>query len=387
MSNPFLFDDDDVEPSNESAPNPFLLSNTAETDAMAAEAEESDNPFLAEAVNPFALTDDSENVAVIPKKTETPSVDKAMSFFGTTITEDDEHEPVEPPSATFVINEPVEGDKKAPAPPPPPRPTPPNPTTQDLISSVADQLDQNSSHLLDRIPKTRTPSPVSMRDLHSPSPTPDSTNLLMDDAFEMDSVATNNVLRSDNPFADVEDEPIFQHEAAQSKPQPPRPVPPRPTPFPQENKVEAAPAQEPEADLFDFGTNTPAPKPPAPKSNQDIMSLFSAPKAAEPPKPDLLTSEISLMDSAIAPIQSNSNLPSQIIPTSSANLPAQVIPSSANLPSQVISSSVSLPPQVIPSSANLPPQVVPSSVSLPPQAIPSNSNLPPQVIPSKWLNS
>lgn len=315
MSNPFLFDDDDVEPSGESAPNPFLLSNTGEEDASVLPpppplaADEAENPFLAEAANPFAFNEEDnsaqQNVVEVPKPS-IPSVDKAMSFFGTTITEDDDHEPVEPPSSgAFVVTELAESEKA-----PPPRPTPPNPTTQDLISSVADQMDQNSSHLLDRIPKTRTPSPVSMRDLHSPSPTPDSANLLMSDSLELGSAASNNILRSDNPFADVEDEPIFQPEPTQSK-GPSRPIPPRPTPPPNENK----PAPEVEADLFDFGTNTAPPKPPAPKSNQDILSLFAAPKAAEPPKPDLLTSDILMMGS-VAPVQSN--LPQQVIPNVTA---------------------------------------------------------------------
>ncbi|KAH8310062.1 hypothetical protein KR067_009607, partial [Drosophila pandora] len=39
---------------------------------------------------------------------------------------------------------------------------------------VSSQLEETSSELLGRIPATRSPSPVSMRDLHSPSPTPDS---------------------------------------------------------------------------------------------------------------------------------------------------------------------------------------------------------------------
>lgn len=261
MSNPFLFEDE-VEPSAESAPNPFLLSNEPEP-------EEADNPFLSDAVNPFAFDGGEENEqpapAALPSSAEIRSVDKAMSFFGTTITEDDDHEPVVPPQ-TIVVEEATESAKKG----PPPRPTPPNPTTQDLILSVADQLDQTSSHLLDRIPKTRTPSPVSMRDLHTPSPTLEAENFLMGDLE-----TTSNALRSDNPFADVEDESAYQAPPAAEQKIPPRPVPPRPSP--PEQKLDT------EADLFDFGTNT-APKPQVPKSNQDILSLFATPKA-EPQKP------------------------------------------------------------------------------------------------------
>lgn len=190
MSNPFLFDDE-VEtdaPNQNAAPNPFLIGGDGGGEP---EVEtEPDNPFLVaeeDLGNPFALNDDSSapSQTATDKLADTHGVDKAMSFFGTTITEDDDTADVAQPAITTTA--------------PPPRPTPPS-TNQELISSVVDQLDQTSSHLLDCIPKTRTPSPVSMRDLHSPSPTPESVNLLMSDA-----------LSSDNPFANVEedDEPIF----------------------------------------------------------------------------------------------------------------------------------------------------------------------------------
>lgn len=191
MSNPFLFDDEVETGAQDTAPNPFLFGDgggEAETEA------EPENPFLAateeeDLGNPFALADEPTNqpqtTANTDKLADTHAVDKAMSFFGTTITEDDDTADVAQPAITTTA--------------PPPRPTPPN-SNQELISSVVDQLDQTSSHLLDCIPKTRTPSPVSMRDLHTPSPTPESANLLMTDA-----------LSSDNPFANVEedDEPIF----------------------------------------------------------------------------------------------------------------------------------------------------------------------------------
>lgn len=328
MSNPFLFDDE-VEPATaESAPNPFLLSN---------EPEEADNPFLSEAANPFAFDGGEEEVQppvpVASTSAEIRSVDKAMSFFGTTITEDDDHEPVGPPQATFVVEEPVDSVKKG----PPPRPIPPNAATQDLISSVADQLDQTSSHLLDRIPKTRTPSPVSMRDLHTPSPTTESANLLMGD---LETNPTGSALRSDNPFADVEDEPVYQPPVTEQK-IPPRPAPPRPSP--PEQKVELPQQSEPEADLFDFGTNT-APKPQVPKSNQDILSLFAAPKA-EPQKQDLLTSDILLMDNVAA---IPSNLPAQqVIPNASpAPAPPVPAPAPAPIPAATVAPVVSAAPVV-----------------------------------------
>lgn len=355
MSNPFLFDDDEVEPSTESAPNPFLLSN---------EPEEAENPFLSEAVNPFAFDGGEENTpapaAEQPSSAEIRSMDKAMSFFGTTITEDDDHEPVVPPQAALVaVEEPTESAKKG----PPPRPTPPNPTTQDLISSVADQLDQNSSHLLDRIPKTRTPSPVSMRDLHTPSPTPETANLLMSDVLE--SNAAGSALRSDNPFADIEDEPAYQPPVVEQK-IPPRPAPPRPSPS--EQIFELSQQSEAEADLFDFGTNT-APKPQVPKSNQDILNLFAAPKA-EPQKQDLLTSDILLMDN-IAPIQSN--LPTQqVIPNAT--------PAAAPIHAPVINTAPIAPVAPAPPAAPTPPAAPPARPA-PPQrpAAPPARPAPPAV--------
>lgn len=59
-------------------------------------------------------------------------------------------------------------------PPPPPRPAiPPSKETKDLILSVTGAMEATSSDLLDRLQATRTPSPTPIRELHSPSPTPD----------------------------------------------------------------------------------------------------------------------------------------------------------------------------------------------------------------------
>lgn len=338
MSNPFLFDDEIEPAASETAPNPFLLSGgDAEAEA------ETDNPFLTseEAVNPFAFNDDAEPQTAAPTATaeklaDTHAVDKAMSFFGTTITEDDDAADVVPPVITATV--------------PPPRPTPPHPSANhELISSVVDQLDQNSSHLLDRIPKTRTPSPVSMRDLHSPSPTPETANLLMSDVLESSAATTGNVL-TDNPFANVEDdEPIFpaaqqQQQQANQPKQPPRPAPPRPTA--PSSQIEPAQADT-EADLFDFGTNTAPRKPPPPKSNQDILSLFAAPKAAEPPKPDLMTSDIMLIGS-VAPIPQANVAPAPVPVPAPVPAPVAVpahVPTPAPTPAPVSAPARPAPPQ------------------------------------------
>lgn len=275
MSNPFLFDDEGDAPTE--AANPFLLEDDSKTE------ETNDNPFMAQASNPFAFDDGDDEPEPNVQEQNTVSAqlpvttgdaeDKAMSFFGTTITEDDDHDIID---VQLKKIDPNEGKV------PPPRPMPPNQHTQDLILSVADHLDQTSSHLLDRIPKTRTPSPVSMRDLHSP----DVANLLLTDDLELDNSET--VLRSDNPFADYDEPTVNQIQTNPKRPIPPRPVPP----LSHVISEQAAPQQPAEADLFDFGMEETVPKPQAPKTNQDIMDLFAAPKAPEPTKPDLLMDEL-----------------------------------------------------------------------------------------------
>lgn len=132
--------------------------------------------------------------------------------------------------------------------------------TQNLILSVTGQMEFTSSHLLNRIPPTRTPSPVSVRDIHSPSPTP-----------ELEGEVA--------PPLDTFD--INRNRPARPPPARPPPVarrpPPRPTP-----PVAVPPRQPPpphEADdinLFD------APVPGVVKPTKEaILSLYSAPKQEE----------------------------------------------------------------------------------------------------------
>ncbi|XP_045773494.1 protein stoned-B-like [Maniola jurtina] len=118
------------------------------------------------------------------------------------------------------------------------RPLPPE--TQNLILTVTGQMEFTSSDLLDRIPPTRTPSPVSVRDIASPSPTPE----------------------PDAP----DDAPERPARAAPARPPrpapPPRPLPPRAPPD--------------DINLFD------APVPTLVKPTKEaIMSLYSAPKKEE----------------------------------------------------------------------------------------------------------
>lgn len=292
MSNPFLFDEPEEATDNqaEAYSNPFLQEATGEDEYVA------DNPFLSQpAKNPFFGNDadvEAETIAsaTVVDKQQPEQIDTAMSFFGTTITDTDEDDVTPHPV--------VEESKKA----PPQRPSPPAcpAATQELISSLADHLDQTSTHLLDRIPVTRTPSPVSMRDLHSPSPTPEVADLLdvgetvnQDDGLLISDDAADTSAPSENPFVEFDKPAAAPARAAPPpRPTPPRPTPPRPSPPSQAPAVPAAPATD--ADLFDvFGTNTVKQQQNVPKSNQDILSLFSAPKVPTTAEPqDLLTSDI-----------------------------------------------------------------------------------------------
>lgn len=299
MSNPFLFDDDGVDDATvDPTPNPFLQDAGAEN--VAEELDAGENPFFSTqprkqstaSINPFADygSDDvpivtniiepieAESVPIVNVPTTTASQDAAMCFFGTTIKDDDDDD----------------ARKRG----PPPRPTPPNQATQELISTVSDHLDQTSSHLLGRIPATRTPSPVSVRDLHSPSPTPDMADLL-----DVDDAPTNVGQSNENPFADIIDATESTPAAnEQSVPQPTRPEPPRrpsqPAPQVQPDVVQS---HTNEADLFDmFGTSVPAKaQPNVPKTNADIINLYSAPKQpVEEPKPtDLMSSDFTVAPS------------------------------------------------------------------------------------------
>lgn len=384
MANPFLMTDDDVSTANDLNSNPFLMQDADECNDYAA-----DNPFLAQANNPFAAFGDEDvvttstqdyhlgssdtytdsntflnsdnNEMITSTDVHSNPIDSAMSFFGTTITDMDDADDVafsKPTGLSIQSNNVLMSnfddtmayssedelkDKRL----PPPRPVPPSQTTQDLILSVADQLDQTSSHLLNRIPVTRTPSPVSMRDLHSPSPTPELGDLLdvseqlppdlinQNDGFGDSHVDSNT---SDNPFM-IQDELVKTEPV---RPPPPRPTPPRPTPPRRPSPPQAEPVtiqsqpqnpiQQPqtEPDLFDmFGTGEQqkSQQPPAPKSNQDILSLFSTPKPSVPTsQPDLLCGDIMSMDNeqdfgAKIPVMS-----SQVSPVSSLSSVSSVPP-------------------------------------------------------------
>lgn len=269
--NPFLIEDDDDETGEFTAENPFSASNPF------AFSDTNDSGITADAVldqsgaNFFLAEDDDDE----DEQMQEHAIDPTMSFFGTTINEAD------------VDNDEIM--KTAP-------PNRPAPATQQMISNFSDHLDQTSENLLGKIPVTRSPSPVSMRDLHSPSPTPDVGDLLdVSDAFAA-ATAAEEQQKIDNGF--------HQEEIKPNRPPPPaRPIPPRPTPpktvctpVQPTNTITQTNAHSHEDDLFDIhgnGHKKPPPKPPAPKSNEDILNLYQAQsQPVQENKADLLSDDI-----------------------------------------------------------------------------------------------
>ncbi|XP_020803632.1 protein stoned-B [Drosophila serrata] len=331
MANPFLMDDD--LDGGDMAANPFLMQSEPDDSST-------DNPFgsaagasAAGASNPFAFGGDDLDQEAEPEAAEAEAaplndLDPAMSFFGTTIEAEDDALSLKSAAGE---EDPTQNQAHS-HPPPPPRPQAPPQSTQDLISTVSSQLEETSSELLGRIPATRSPSPVSMRDLHSPSPTPDSgladlLDVSMDSGSSaqgggvvetdlMGGNANGIVTPLDNPFAVPTALPNIQAATPMPaspvkqppRPPPPRPAPPRPSPPGQQaapqrppppHPVAPAPAPAPAAaaeadDLLDmFGTTSSKPaKPPPPKTKEDILSLFEQPAAPPAPKPDLLHDDL-----------------------------------------------------------------------------------------------
>jgi stonin-1/2 len=287
MANPFLYMEE-VSASNvadnSEFDNPFLVDDDDDEIDMLEAGEKIENPFSAS--NPFAFTADDTNVVAtttasdmvgsdtvtqtnaslflvdddddgdeltLPQQQEEEQHDPAMAFFGTTIEENDDiHDETQ--------NKTV-------------RPLQPSQDTKQMISNLTDHLDATSHSLLGKIPVTRSPSPVSMRDLDSPAPDVDDL-LDVSDAFSTGT--TKQQAEAPKP----------------NRPPPPaRPIPPRPTPPKQSpvtepttsitNTVTQAKAQQKqEDDLLSFGPpqqkKQPPPKPSAPKTKDDILSLYSA---------------------------------------------------------------------------------------------------------------
>lgn len=316
FSNPFLVEDDDDDDENVQSENPFSASNPfafgeVEVVTSAADLFPSDTVTQTGA-NLFLVEDDMD---------DDQQVDATMSFFGTTINEHDGLQYHKPSDLNVggLIDDSASEDELRSRKPPRPNP-PPSHVTQQLITNLTDHLDQTSTNLLGKLPVTRTPSPVSMRDLHSPSPTPDLGDLVdVTESFASTQIVENN----------------HEPEQKPNRPPPPRPVPPRPTP--PKGSLKSSPVTAPtpihpvhtatttqaqpppqEDDLFNFfGTGPqkkPPPKPPAPKTKEDILSLFTAPTQAAQPtqKQDLLSEDIDFSHTQTEP-QNHTQTPVAVV--------------------------------------------------------------------------
>ncbi|KAI4464092.1 ap complex subunit mu [Holotrichia oblita] len=230
-ANPFLFTEDDYVSPNSANSNPFLLAN--DDDFAEDIAGINDNPFLSQNATTMASSNNSTNPFAFdpmdfgPMEAQSADVSEDQTtFMGNTFIDASAKTTT---AEDLFTSSPVEdffGETLPPVPPqkptdldlkftttnndnfaalnedltnqiepqkmPPPRP-PPSKETQDLLMSVMGAMDATSSHLLDRIPPTRTPSPVSMRDLHSPSPTPEPLGDLLDVSDNTKPVQPNQV--------------------------------------------------------------------------------------------------------------------------------------------------------------------------------------------------
>lgn len=266
--NPFLSMNEPVAPAEMEELNPFI---TAGAEPITFDG--GDNPFATS--NPFSdfggsgfeeppvgdtvpvdFFGTAEPTGVGAKQFFEPTVD----IFGSQPIKPTELELITTTADDFLVDDGVQQSMH-------PLPT----ETQNLILSVTGQMEFNSSHLLDRIPPTRTPSPVSVRDIHSPSPTPEPD-------FELD--------HEEPPQPPV----VENAEATRAKPArpPPRPPvpppvarlpPPRPAPPPVPQMPQRPPPPQQTTDeinLFD------APTPVVVKPTKEaILSLYSAPKKEE----------------------------------------------------------------------------------------------------------
>lgn len=343
-ANPFLFTEDDYTSPHSTTSNPFLVDESFQDGANG-----TDNPFLFQttdvaqnSTNPFAF-DPSELETSEPQAPFVPYsfestiatetvVNSDHNFFSlteNTFGDTESNIPQKPTDLDLKYTNTIagpndhlidEGNESGSRGEPPPRP-PPSKETQDLLMSVMGAMDATSSHLLDRIPPTRTPSPVSVRDVQSPSPTPEpSFGDLLDvsdakpstDFKERKNEHSDDLLMS---LAQDDSCDINQNVSSTDpiKPQPEqirpsRPAPPARPPRPQ-------PPQKPPPPTFTANqTNAsvlvqPPPKPPAPAAlppqkveTEDLDLLgnegtaFQKPKASTADILNLYKSETQVTD-------------------------------------------------------------------------------------------
>lgn len=336
-ANPFLFNEETYTSPSSAASNPFLMDDDPEPTS---EHEFNDNPFLSQtattmSTNPFCF----DPMDLEPAEAEIPEAQHALShndpfgciskesesnadiLFGSTetqstdflVTTKTESSPLpqKPSDLNLKYSHQISGN--GPPRPPPPRP-PPSKETQDLLMSVMGEMDATSSSLLNKIPPTRTPSPVSMRDLHSPSPTPEPSFGDLLDVSDKTAEPVQDIFSMKQDNCDINQNPAVVQEVAKPPvPKPPRPTPPVRPPKPplppqiSENKKSvvsntpkpllennAAPTQAAEKndnnvnEIDMFGIDGIPQK--TVVTNADIMNLYNAPKQEQ--KPDLLTDSV-----------------------------------------------------------------------------------------------
>ncbi|XP_046664273.1 protein stoned-B isoform X2 [Homalodisca vitripennis] len=183
-TNPFAFAESDTHTTTD-----FFSSPAQDLDNMQPSVQDYENIFSTPAkpqeangvVNDFfgsfVETDQSKPLSAVPISSSARSsidqssflMDNNINFFGS--------DPIDLPTSRegSGTSTPKGAPPRRPPPPGlPPRPgLPPSKETKDLILSVTGAMEATSSHLLDRLQATRTPSPTPIRDLNSPSPTPD----------------------------------------------------------------------------------------------------------------------------------------------------------------------------------------------------------------------
>lgn len=177
MANPFLIGDTSSSfTDGNNTFNPFLTNSSSELESH------NDNPFFS-TFNSSSSAQDNTNPFLAFTQNPEPAQPVADLLgindnIQTSITEDASKTKPPPPR---------------PAPPkrPPPRPTPPSHDAKELILSVTGEMDATSLHLLDRLGKTPSPTPI--RDLLSPSPTPTADLLGCEDLQPPTTSESSNV--------------------------------------------------------------------------------------------------------------------------------------------------------------------------------------------------
>lgn len=319
-ANPFLFAEDEHTSPSSGSSNPFLM----DTDSYP-ENDYSQNVFASTATNPFAFDPmdlgEVENTPNVFSTNETPfsthsnqispgdqiiaqatiTINSSnQDFFSMSNSDLEASNTFAPPIKPTDLNlkmtntvDPFDGENSR---------QPPSKETQDLLMSVMGAMDATSSHLLNKIPPTRSPSPISMRDFHSPSPTPEMFGDLLDVGEASPATRTPEHQKKEDIFepstndsCDINQNPAVVKQPP-PKPPPPRPAPPRPAPpaFTPQKPPPPVPAQPMARDFHSsnndndiclFGVDGTLPKK-APATKEDILNLYNTSKNEK--KVDLL---------------------------------------------------------------------------------------------------